>query len=319
MSNIFVVSNSFAGVRVDNFISNRLKRTIAKPYLHKIIRTGQVRVNGSRVKSASRLNASDKVRIPPFLIEQSAVRAKYMPPAKKMEDLASMLLEKIIYEDKGILVINKPSGVAVHGGSGLSYGVIEALRSTNKFYELELVHRLDKDTSGCLILAKKRSSLRRLHEYLRDGDMITKRYSALCHSSLSKSKFMVDKPLLKIHDISGQWKVIISEEGKDSQTRFKCLKRMPSARMFEAELITGRTHQIRVHLASENSHIIGDSRYGCKKINDQYANIIGTERLFLHASSIFIKNYEDGKDLLVEAKLPELFEIAANKLSDVQV
>lgn len=318
MSNISIVHEKFSGVRVDNYIFNQLKGAIAKPHLHKIIRTGQVRVNGSRVKSSSRVQANDKVRIPPFLNKREDNDQSWLKGNHKVIDLADYLLSNIIYEDKGLLVINKPSGVAVHGGSGVDYGVIEALRSTEKFHDLELVHRLDRDTSGCLILAKKRSYLRTMHEYLRAQGLIQKKYLALCSGSPNKDNFSIDKSLLKIHDKSGQWRVIVHSDGKSSKTKVRTLKRLDEACLLECNLITGRTHQLRVHLASEDLPIIGDDRYGYKEENTYFAKKLKTNRLFLHAKSIKIHNYMGGDDLYLESKIPDDFDSAMLKIEGNQ-
>lgn len=315
MGNISVVKEKFAGVRVDNYIFNQLKGNIAKPHLHKIIRTGQVRVNGSRVRSSFRLQTDDQVRLPPFLIKDKDENNKdeWLKSSKKVQDLARWLLSNVIYEDKGLLVINKPVGVAVHGGSGVDYGVIEALRSTEKFHDIELVHRLDRDTSGCLILAKKRSYLRRMHEYLRGTGMVQKKYVALCSGVPSKNSFSIDSNLLKIHDKSGQWRVIVHSDGKKSKTRVKVLEKLKGFSLLELDLVTGRTHQIRVHLSTENLPIVGDDRYGSSKNNIAYASKLKSNRLFLHAKGITIKRYEDDMDLVLEAKLPEEFGRAISK------
>ncbi len=213
----------------------------------------------------------------------------------------------VLYEDDCLLVINKPAGVAVHGGSGVSFGVIEQLRAANpKAKFLELVHRLDKETSGILVLAKKRSALVKLHEQVREGS-IDKRYQALVHGQWKNQRQHIRSPLLKYHTADGERRVRVDPDGLASHTVFNVLERYPDFTLLEAELKTGRTHQIRVHLASSGYMIAGDDKYGDFDLNKrlQKAENGGLKRMFLHAYRITFIHPETGRPITIEAPLPE--------------
>jgi 23S rRNA pseudouridine955/2504/2580 synthase len=266
------------GQRIDNYLRTFLKG-VPKSLIYRILRKGEVRVNKKRVKPEYKLQANDELRIPPVRVSEPTDL-----PSTKLNKVSS-LENHILYEDDCLIVLNKPSGTAVHGGSGLSFGVIEALRALRpqqKF--LELVHRLDRDTSGCLLIAKKRSALKNLHEQLRDRK-VDKRYQALVAGEWPTDRFKVKASLLKNTLKSGERIVLVSDEGKPSETRYRILESFNQATLVEASPITGRTHQIRVHCLHAGHPIAADNRYGDSDF-DQRTYKIGLKRLFLHAHSL---------------------------------
>jgi 23S rRNA pseudouridine955/2504/2580 synthase len=266
------------GQRIDNYLRTFLKG-VPKSLIYRILRKGEVRVNKKRVKPEYKLQPNDELRIPPVRVSEPTDL-----PSTKLNKVSS-LENHILYEDDCLIVLNKPSGTAVHGGSGLSFGVIEALRALRpqqKF--LELVHRLDRDTSGCLLIAKKRSALKNLHEQLRDRK-VDKRYQALVSGEWPANRFKVKASLLKNTLQSGERVVSVNDEGKPSETRYRILESFKQATLVEASPITGRTHQIRVHCLHAGHPIAADNRYGDKDF-DQRTHNIGLKRLFLHAHSL---------------------------------
>ncbi len=283
-----------AGQRVDNFLLAILKG-VPKSMVYRIVRKGEVRVNKGRVKPTQRLKVGDVVRIPPVRVSEK--RAQSPGPG-----LLECLEKSVIYEDEGLLIINKPSGVAVHGGSGINYGVIEAMRVLRpKQKSIELVHRLDRDTSGCLILAKKRSALRRMHEMLREG-RVDKRYLALCRGVWAGGARIIDAPLKKNTLCSGERIVQVSSDGKEARSRFIPQTRFQETTLMEVKLFTGRTHQIRVHAAHSHHPIAGDDKYGDKAFNREM-KAFGLSRLFLHAHKLRFAWSDQNKPLEVEAPL----------------
>ncbi len=272
------INERHEGQRVDNFLLTHLKG-VPKSLIYRILRSGEVRVNKGRIKPAYRLQLGDVVRVPPL-------RRPDTPPAPQpSRQVVDLIIRSILYEDNGLLVINKPSGVAVHGGSGLSYGVIEALRIARPdARDLELVHRLDRDTSGCLMIAKKRSVLRALHTLLRE-DGVDKRYVALLKGRWRGGERRVTAALKKNVLLSGERVVRVGEDGKASETLFRPLRHFASATMVEALPRTGRTHQIRVHAAHLGQPIAADDKYGDDEFNAQMRQR-GLRRLFLHAASL---------------------------------
>ncbi|MDX1514638.1 MAG: RluA family pseudouridine synthase [Gammaproteobacteria bacterium] len=283
------------GQRIDNFLLATLKGT-PRSRIYQMLRRGEVRVNGGRVKQHYRLNPGDLLRLPPAAARP--VEPKRAPPAA----MAARLSDAVIYEDAGLLVVNKPSGVAVHGGSGRVHGVIEALRADRpEDRQLELVHRLDRDTSGVLMVARKRSVLRRLHDDLREG-RVEKRYLALLKGRLPERGATVRAPLKKNVVRSGERVVRANADGKPSETRFVVLASCPDATLCEARPATGRTHQIRVHAAELGHPVAGDPKYGDRTFN-QAMRELGLRRMFLHASEIGIVSSETNDRLIVRARL----------------
>ena len=283
-----------AGQRVDNFLHRELPG-VPRGRVYRLLRRGEVRVNGGRVRAAYRLQAGDEVRIPPV-----RVRPEGAPPSPGR---AATILDHVLYEDKRLLVIDKPTGVAVHGGSGISHGVIELLRAARPdLKELSLVHRLDRETSGCLVIARKRSALRALHEKFREG-VVEKNYLALVVGDWQLGEQLIDKPLLVTHRKSGERHVIVSHEGKPAQTRVKLSRSYRDYSLVQCSPLTGRTHQIRVHLQSAGCPIAGDERYGDTDANKRL-QALGLPRLFLHAQSISFPD-EHGNDQHFTAPLPD--------------
>ena len=265
-----------AGQRIDNFLRRELPG-VPKGRLYRILRRGEVRVNGGRIRAEYKLQVGDEVRVPP-----ARVRAPGDAPA---EGAVNRILDRIIFEDKRLLVIDKPSGVAVHGGSGISHGVIELLRHGRpELTDLSLVHRLDRETSGCLVMAKRRSALRELHERFRDG-VVEKNYLALVVGDWQYGDQLIDKPLLVENRKGGERHVIVSKGGKSAQTRVALSRTFGKYSLLLCAPQTGRTHQIRVHLQALEFPILGDERYGDEDENRQ-AKKFGLKRLFLHAQSI---------------------------------
>ncbi len=272
------IDEDMAGQRIDNFLRNQLKN-VPKSMVYRILRKGEVRVNKKRIKAEYKLSAGDVVRIPPVTLEQSDQESN--TPNTKLSKVAE-LEHCIIFEDEHLLILNKPSGTAVHGGSGLKFGAIEALRALRPEARfLELVHRIDRDTSGILLVAKKRSALRHLQAQFREKT-IQKYYFALVMGQWKSSCKVVNAPLLK-NEVNSI--VRVNPNGKASETRFKILEQFPQATLVQASPITGRTHQIRVHTQYTGHPIAWDDRYGDRRF-DAYTAQFGIDRLFLHAANI---------------------------------
>jgi 23S rRNA pseudouridine955/2504/2580 synthase len=263
------------GQRIDNFLVTRLKG-VPKSLLYRLLRTGQVRVNGKRAKPDLRLAAGDTVRIPPVRTAERTDPGT--PPSGRTAQIEAAILS----EDRDFLVIDKPPGIASHGGSGVSFGAIELLRAARPRDALELVHRLDRDTSGVLVLAKKRSALTALQAEIREG-RVEKRYLALLAGALPQQNLIVDAPLRKFALQGGERMVRIDEDGKPSRSRFSEVERYPSATLAEIAIETGRTHQIRVHAAHIGHPVAGDEKYGDREFNRSMREA-GLKRLFLHAA-----------------------------------
>jgi 23S rRNA pseudouridine955/2504/2580 synthase len=292
---LLTISEEEAGQRIDNYLL-RLCKGVPKSHIYRVLRSGEVRVNKGRIDQTYRLEIGDVVRVPPVRV---AEKAPQTAPGAEFT---------ILLEDNHLLVIDKPAGVAVHGGSGVSYGVIEQLRASRpdaKF--LELVHRLDRDTSGILILAKKRSALTNLHEQMRDGDT-DKRYLVLVHGDWQNARQHVKLPLFKYTAADGERRVRVQEDGLPSHTVFNLLRKYGEFALLEAELKTGRTHQIRVHLASSGFAIAGDDKYGDFALNRNLQKADGArvalKRMFLHAHRITFTHPESGKPVTLTAPLP---------------
>ncbi|NVK21719.1 MAG: 23S rRNA pseudouridine(955/2504/2580) synthase RluC [Kangiellaceae bacterium] len=290
-----------AGQRIDNFLLKKLKG-VPKSRIYKMLRKGEVRVNKGRVKAEYKIEAGDLVRIPP--VRTSQKESEVPTGLNKVQALEDC----IIYEDERLIVLNKPSGMAVHGGSGMSYGVIEALRALRpQAPYLELVHRLDRDTSGCLLIAKKRSALRFLHQQLQKKTM-TKRYWALVNGNWPAKLKHVDAPLAKNQVKSGERLVRVTDNGKASLTSFRVIEAFSNQTLMSAEPITGRTHQIRVHAQFAGHGLVGDDKYGDDAVNEQFKQQGLSNRLFLHAYSLKFKVQPEAKAITVEAPLPEDLE-----------
>ncbi|MGP6486333.1 23S rRNA pseudouridine(955/2504/2580) synthase RluC [Duffyella gerundensis] len=295
---IVAISADEAGQRIDNFLRTQLKG-VPKSMIYRILRKGEVRVNKKRIKPEYKLVAGDEIRIPPVRVAERDEQT-VSPKLAKVASLA----DAILYEDDWILVMNKPSGTAVHGGSGLSFGVIEGLRALRPEARfLELVHRLDRDTSGVLLVAKKRSALRSLHEQLREKGM-QKDYLALVRGSWPSHLKVVQAPLLKNILQSGERVVRVNSEGKPSETRFKVEERYAHATLVKASPVTGRTHQIRVHTLHAGHPIAFDDRYGDREFDRQLA-ATGLNRLFLHAAALTFTHPNSGEVMRMEAPLDE--------------
>ncbi len=281
------------GQRLDNFLLARLKG-VPKSRIYRLLRKGEIRVNKKRSKPDLRLVIGDIVRIAPIRMSEKVV-------SKASEEFGQILADAIVYEDKALIVVNKPSGLAVHGGSGISLGLIETLRQLRPECSfLELVHRLDRDTSGLVMVAKKRSMLVWLHAQLR-GDGVDKRYLTLVEGVWSKRKTKVDAPLAKNHLQSGERMVRVSASGKQSLTRFAIVESFKECTLVEAKPVTGRTHQIRVHAQFAGHAIAGDPKYG----SDTFAKTMrqfGLKRLFLHAWRLVVP-LPNGECLTLEAPL----------------
>jgi len=272
------VGEDGVGQRIDNFLLKTLKG-VPKSRIYRILRKGEVRVNRGRIKPEYRLQMGDLVRIPPIRVSEAKVQ---VVPGDR---ILRLLEQNILYEDKGFLVLNKPSGLAVHGGSGVSFGVIEGLRALRPDARfLELAHRLDRDTSGCLVIAKKRSALRAFHELLRGGGM-DKYYLALVQGRWQGGKRRVEAPLRKNVLKSGERVVRVSEDGKPSLSIFTPVAIYQDSSLIRVKLVTGRTHQVRVHAQFCGHPIAGDDKYGDATFNREMAKR-GLKRLFLHAAEL---------------------------------
>jgi 23S rRNA pseudouridine955/2504/2580 synthase len=285
------VGEDGVGQRIDNFLL-RILKGVPKSHVYRVLRSGEVRVNSGRIKPEYRLKEGDKIRVPPIRVS---------PP--KPPVLRPLRLP-VVHEDDALMVIDKPSGVAVHGGSGVSFGVIESFRAERpqaKF--LELAHRLDRDTSGLLILCKKRTALVELHRMLREGE-VEKIYLAIAKGIPARTNFEISDSLHKYVTSQGERRVAVRDDGKSAVTKVKMLKKDASFSLLELRLMTGRTHQIRVHLAHAGHPVLGDDKYGDFPLNHELAKK-GVKRLFLHASSLSFSHPLSGAALAFKSPLPE--------------
>lgn len=291
------INEDQAGQRIDNFLLTYLKG-VPRSYIYRILRKGEVRVNKGRAKARLKLQLGDSIRIPPVRLPQ--VKPKPQPKP----DLISSILDNVLYEDDGLMVINKPSGLAVHGGSGIQLGLVEVLRHAYpKLTQLELVHRLDRDTSGCLIVAKRRSALLDLQGQWRES-LVQKRYWALVEGAWVNSCRIVEAPLLKNQLTSGERMVRVHVDGKPSRTEFRVLQRFEGATLIEANPVTGRTHQIRVHSQFAGHPILGDEKY-CKREVLKSMRKRGVRTLCLHAKEINFNVPGSGDRIRIEASLDQ--------------
>lgn len=304
---IVTVGADEAGQRIDNFLARRLKG-VPLSHLYRIVRRGEVRVNSGRVRAQYKVRAGDMVRIPPVSV--SAENAKAAPGKRLLA-----LEDCILFEDVHLLVIDKPAGFAVHGGSGISHGIIEALRTLRPDAPyLELVHRLDRDTSGCLIIAKRRSALRALHGQLRAGTL-NKRYLALVRGPWPAGTRSVRASLSKNRLQGGERVVKVDGEGKEAATLFHAVSTHGPANLVAVELKTGRTHQIRVHAAHIGHPLAGDVKYGDASFN-RLMKGYGLRRLFLHAHRLGFTDPASGKPVSVTAPLAQDLQRVLDELND---
>ena len=289
-----------AGQRIDNYLLARLKG-VPKSHIYRILRSGEVRLNSGRVGASARVAAGDRIRIPPIRVAERDVDVP--APHFKLP---------VLYEDDALLAIDKPSGIAVHGGSGVAHGVIESLRSMRPEARfLELVHRLDRETSGVLLLAKKRSSLTALHEMMRTRAM-DKRYLVGVAGRFRNEMQRVRLALAKRVTAAGDKRVSVSEDGQEAETVFRRVSRGARFSLLEAQLLTGRTHQIRVHAASLKHPVLGDDKYGDFELNKALRKE-GLKRMFLHAASLSFAHPLTGEALTLEAPLPRELEAFREK------
>ena len=302
-----IIDEGSEGQKIDNFLLKILKN-VPKSHVYKLLRSGQVRVNKKRIRTDFRLSINDSVRIPPVSFKE---RNTYIPVFANKSKLTD--IEKaILFEDDAFIVLNKPYGIAVHGGSGVNFGVIELLRQSRpKAKFLELVHRIDKDTSGALLIAKKRLALVGIHKQMRNKSM-HKKYEVIVHGVWHKKQLIVDLNLLKISNADGQKKVSVVDDpnfsinSKKSRSVFFLKKNFKDFTFLEVKLITGRTHQIRVHLSHLGFPIVGDQKYGDFVLNKK-SRKAGYTRMFLHASEVSFIHPITMKEIYFSAPTPKEF------------
>ena len=285
------VAEEEAGQRIDNYLLARLKG-VPKSHIYRILRSGEIRVNSKRVEAAQRVAAGDRIRIPPVRVAE-----------RDAPEPAPHFKLPVLFEDDHLLAIDKPAGLAVHGGSGIAHGVIESLRSMRPQARfLELVHRLDRETSGVLLLAKKRSALTALHEMLRTRGL-DKRYLVGVAGRFRNQRQRVRLALAKRVTNEGEKRVRVSDSGQEAETIFHLVQRGPEYSLLEAELLTGRTHQIRVHLAHLGHPVLGDDKYGDFELNKALRKQ-GLKRMFLHAAKLSFAHPATGETLELNSPLP---------------
>lgn len=285
------------GQRVDNFLMRHLRKA-PKTLIYRIIRKGEVRVNKGRVKASTRLNSGDMVRIPPVTVpEKVEILEGDIPHAQLLR-----IEESVIFEDNDLMVINKPSGIAVHGGTGISWGLIEVVRQLRPLARrIELVHRIDRDTSGCILIAKKPSVLKALQQQIRENKW-DKRYLAMVAGRWPKAINRVNLPLRKDHPKEGGWHVVVAQDGKEALSYFTVQQSLKGCDLVSVKLITGRTHQIRVHALSQGCALVGDDKYGDRDLNKQFRPL-GMRRLALHAQFLGFTHPVTEQWMLIEAPL----------------
>ena len=290
----FDVTEDEAGQRLDNYVQRRLG--VPRSRVYRVIRKGEVRVNGKRADPATRLSLNDRIRVPPVRVMPAG------DPGKPSAELIERMRAAIIHEDERLLVVDKPAGVAVHGGSGVSFGVIETLRALRPGEYLELAHRLDRDTSGCLVVARRAPALRILHALLRE-DGFEKRYLTLLKGPWNLGAKRIDAPLLTDARVGGERTVRVAAHGKASLSAFRPVQFFGrTATLMEVSLETGRTHQIRVHAQHAGHPVAGDEKYGDAEFNETL-RVLGLRRMFLHASSLSFQ-WPGGAEFSVNAPLP---------------
>lgn len=295
-----------AGQRIDNFLIT-LEKGVPKSRIYRALRKGEVRVNKGRIKQTYRLQAGDQVRIPPLRVSEKVIITDLS------ESLTDALEHSILMEDDALLVINKPSGLAVHAGSQIQLGVIEAMRiirPENRF--IELVHRLDRDTSGCLVIAKSREALLNLQEQMKNSET-DKRYLTLTKGWWPAQQNIVDLALQKNSLSSGERMVVVDINGKKSKTMFEVKQNFAGCQLVAAKLFTGRTHQIRVHSASQSHPVAGDEKYGDREFNKRLKSF-GLKRMFLHAWQLSLKHPITNEPMTFTAELPEALQTVLQQL-----
>ncbi len=303
------ITDAQAGQRIDNFLLT-LEKGVPKSRIYRAIRKGEVRVNKGRIKQTYKIQAGDSIRIPPLRVSEDTTLTTVS------EFLRRQLEEAVILEDDDLLVLNKPSGLAVHAGSNIQQGVIEALRITRSDLPyLELVHRLDRDTSGCLLLAKSRDALLNLQQQMINHDL-NKRYLTLLRRNWDDAEHVVEQPLQKNAVSSGERMVKVDQDGKYAKTLFIPLEHFSNSQLTEAVLFTGRTHQIRVHAAHIDHPLAGDDKYGQRNFNKEMKKL-GLKRLFLHAWKLGINHPSTGEPLLLEAPMPDNLTKVLSRLREI--
>jgi 23S rRNA pseudouridine955/2504/2580 synthase len=306
-TSFLIVDEEHAERRLDNFLIGHFG-SLPKTRIYQMIRKGEVRVNKGRIKQNYRLQTGDMVRIPP--VRLSTQENPSIPP----EFLSDLIANSVIHEDEYLITINKPSNIAVHSGSGIQHGVIEILRAQRPdAHFLELVHRLDRATSGCLLIAKDHKTLRDMHDLLKNG-LVKKNYLALLKGQLTDTLRIVDAPLSKTGTSSDDRKVTINKTGKRALTYFHLLENFDVASLSRVELMTGRTHQIRVHAAHIDHPVAGDDKYGDWEFNRAMKKT-GLKRLFLHAETLSFEMPETGRHINLTAQLPSELEQCLDKIS----
>ena len=304
-----VMGTEEAGQRVDKVLS-RLLPAVPRSHLFRMLRKGEVRLNGKRVKGESRITEGDVLRVPPY----REIPVDPEAPRPVPRSLVANVEDAIIHEDERLLVIDKPAGIAVHGGSGVSFGVIEALRASRPEETLELVHRLDRDTSGCLLVARKRSTLRTLHALLRE-DAFDKRYLVLVRGKWELGAKRIDAPLRTDLRVGGERTVKVDPSGKASISDFKVVQFFGRlGTLLEVQLRTGRTHQIRVHAAHAGHPVAGDPKYGDPAYNEQMQEL-GLGRMFLHAHSVSYQDPDRRVEVSASAPLPDELKAFLDELA----
>ncbi|MEA3404819.1 MAG: RluA family pseudouridine synthase [Pseudomonadota bacterium] len=291
------VEEEDAGQRVDNFLMRHLRKA-PKTLIYRIIRKGEVRVNKGRVKANTRIKPGDVVRIPPVKVPDKVEVLEGDIPHSQLQRIE----ENILFEDNDLMVINKPSGIAVHGGTGINWGLIEVVRILRPLARrIELVHRIDRDTSGCILIAKKPSVLKALQQQIRDNKF-DKRYLAIVSGRWPKRKTKINLPLRKDHPKEGGWHVVVANDGKPSVSYFTIEQNLKECDLVSVKLETGRTHQIRVHALSQGCPLVGDDKYGDRDLNKRYRPL-GMKRLALHAQFLGFTHPVTQEWMLIEAPL----------------
>jgi len=297
-----------SGQRIDNFLLRTLKG-VPRSHVYRLLRKGEVRINGRRARPEQRLEEGDEVRLPPVRAAETG------RPGRVPERLLADVRQRILFEDDRILALDKPAGLAAHGGSGLAFGAIEALRAARPGEELELVHRLDKETSGVLLVARSRAALRMLHAALREG-AVEKTYLALLEGRWTLGRKTIEAPLRTNVRQGGERVVKVDVEGRQSASTFRPVRKFAGrATLVEVDIHTGRTHQIRVHAAFAGHPVAGDEKYGDREFNTAM-KALGLRRMFLHAHRIAFAWPDDGRHCRIEAPLPPELAAVVEKLDE---